>query len=77
MANKIIISGKRKSSIARASIQEGKGNVTVNRKDYENLGFFDKLRIREPIEIAKKVLGSFNFDISVTIKIVSCFNRVL
>ena len=68
MANRIIISGKRKSSIARASIQEGKGNVTINRKDYENLGFFDKLRIREPIEIAKKILGGFNFDIKVSIK---------
>ncbi|MEK6860270.1 MAG: 30S ribosomal protein S9 [Nanoarchaeota archaeon] len=62
---KIIISGKRKTAIAKATITSGKGRIFINKRPYENLDFFRKLMIQEPVEITKKTLGSFNFDIYV------------
>jgi small subunit ribosomal protein S9 len=64
----IITSGKRKTSIAKAIIKEGKGIITINKFPYENLNFFDKLKIEEPLRIAKNVLGHNNFDIEVRVK---------
>ncbi len=65
---KIIESGKRKTSIARATITEGSGKVTINKKNYENFQEFDKLKIREPIAIAEKVLGKVNFDVCIIVR---------
>jgi len=64
----LTISGKRKTAIAKATIKEGNGKITINRKPYQNLDFFRKLLVDEPIEITKKVLGDFNFDINVNVK---------
>lgn len=64
----LTISGKRKTSIAKATIEAGDGKITINRKPYENLDFFKKLMIDEPVEITKKVLGNFNFKIRVNVK---------
>ena len=63
----ITVSGKRKTSIAKATIREGSGKILINKKPYEHLDFFKVLTIKEPIEIAKKVLGKFNFDINCNI----------
>jgi len=63
----ITVSGKRKTAIAKATIKSGSGIVTVNKVPYEQLDFFRKLTIKEPIEIAKKVLGKFDFDITVNV----------
>jgi small subunit ribosomal protein S9 len=60
----ITVSGKRKTSIAKATIKKGSGIVTINKIPYENLDFFKSLVVKEPIEIAKKILGKFDFDIS-------------
>lgn len=65
---KIIIGGKRKTSIAKALIKEGSGRIWINNIPYENLDFFRKLTIEEPVSITKEVLGNFNFDISVNIR---------
>ena len=65
---KIIIGGKRKTSIAKALIKEGSGRIWINNIPYENLDFFRKLIIEEPVDITKKVLGNFNFDINVNIR---------
>lgn len=67
MKDLIVISGKRKSAVARAVIKEGTGKVTINKRDYQTLGFFDKLRIEEPLRIAQEVLGKKNFDVSITV----------
>ena len=58
---KIITSGKRKSAVARAVIVEGKGDVKINNRNYHTLQFFDKLRIEEPIRIAKEILRENGF----------------
>ena len=65
---KIVVAGKRKSAIARASITEGTGIIKINKKDYKNLHYLDKLRIEEPLRIAKEILGSLNFNVSINVK---------
>jgi len=63
--NKIITSGKRKRAVARAVVSTGHGKITINGKPYETLQFFDRLKIEEPIRIAKNVLGEIKFNIAV------------
>ncbi|VVB78703.1 30S ribosomal protein S9 [uncultured archaeon] len=63
-----VISGKRKTAIAKATISQGKGKILINNRNYENLDFFRKLMIQEPVEITKKVLGNFDFDIDVNVR---------
>jgi small subunit ribosomal protein S9 len=65
---KLTISGKRKTAIAKATISKGDGQITINKIPYGNLDIFKKLSIKEPVEIAKKVLGKFEFDIRVNAK---------
>ena len=66
-SKKIMVAGKRKTAVAKALIGEGTGIIKINKKPYENLENFKKLMIQEPIELAKKVLGDFNFDINVNV----------
>ena len=49
----IITSGKRKTSVAKAKIVEGSGRVKINNKDYKGIQEFDRLKIEEPLRIAK------------------------
>ncbi len=65
---KVISSGKRKRAVAKAVVLSGTGRVTINKKDYNSLSLFDKLRISEPLRIAEKVLGKVDLDIEVTAK---------
>lgn len=62
---KIITSGKRKSAVARAVLEEGTGNVFINGRDYKTLEMFDRLKIAEPIRITEQVLGKLNFDVRI------------
>ena len=66
--NKATVSGKRKTAIAKATISNGNGVILINKIPVDNLDFFKKLTINEPIEISKKILGNFKFDISVNVK---------
>ena len=65
---KIITSGKRKRSVARAIISEGQGKITINKKDYKSMQNFDRLKIEEPLRIANKILGKINFDVIISVK---------
>lgn len=64
---KIIVSGKRKASIARATISEGTGIITINKRPYEILPILRKLMIEEPLRITKNVLGDIKYNISVNV----------
>lgn len=64
----VMIGGKRKTAIAKALITEGEGKILINKIPYENLDFFKRLIIQEPVEITKKVLGNFNFNINVNVR---------
>ena len=66
--NKLTISGKRKTAVAKATIYDGSGKIFINNIPKDNLDFFKKLAIEEPIEILKKIGGDLNFDIKVNVK---------
>ncbi len=68
IVKKITANGKRKTSIAKATIQNGSGHVLINRIPYQNLDFMRKLMIEEPLEITKNTVGDFKFDIHVNVK---------
>ncbi len=68
ITKKIVVSGKRKTSVARAILTEGSGKISVNKKDYKTLQMFDRLKIEEPIRIAEKILGKINFDVAIRVK---------
>ncbi|MBR9704426.1 30S ribosomal protein S9 [Candidatus Pacearchaeota archaeon] len=65
---KTVVGGKRKTAIAKATIIDGTGEVYINKIPYQNLDFFKKLEIMEPIEIAKGVFGDLKYDIYVNVK---------
>lgn len=64
----IIRSGKRKTAVARAVLKEGSGKVTINKKSYEQLQMFDRLKIEEPLRIAKQLMGGLKFDVEISAK---------
>ncbi len=65
---KIVTSGKRKTSVARAVIVPGNGVIKINKKDYHGLHLFEKLKMEEPLRIAKDVLGEIKFDVSINVR---------
>lgn len=66
--NNLVVCGKRKTAIAKATIVEGTGKVTLNKKPLSFLPHLQQLEIAEPLIIAKDFIGKLNFDISLNIK---------
>ena len=66
--NKLVVSGKRKSAVAKATIIDGDGKVTINKKPLSFSTTLQQLEINEPLIIAKEVLGGLKFDIVVNVK---------
>lgn len=65
---KLVVSGKRKSAVAKATIEEGDGKISVNKKPLELLPRFKQLEILEPLLLAKNLLKEINFDVSINVK---------
>ena len=66
MKKQIITTGKRKTSIARAYIVEGKGIFRVNKQRVENIEpELARLKIQEPIRLAGDVSSTVNIDVTV------------
>ena len=67
MVKKIInTSGKRKTAIARATVQKGKGLVRINKKPVELYEpEIAKWKIFEPIRLAEKHIDKINIDVNV------------
>ena len=63
----LIFSGKRKTSIAKATIKDGSGKVTINKKPLKFFPDLQQLELMEPLILAKKVLGELKFDIFVRV----------
>ncbi len=68
MNEKIVVSGKRKTAVAKATIEEGNGIITFNRRPLEYLTNLQQLEISEPLIIAKNILGSLDFNIALNVK---------
>jgi len=62
------VSGKRKRAVAKASIKDGNGKVIINKKPYELMEMFNRMRIEEPLRIAKETIGEIKFDIEVKVR---------
>jgi len=67
MAKKIVnTSGKRKTAIARATVQKGTGIVRINKKPVELYEpEIARWKIMEPINIAASHMDKINIDVSV------------
>jgi small subunit ribosomal protein S9 len=66
--NKMVVSGKRKTSVAKATIVKGNGKITFNKHLLTSLSQLAQLEINEPLIIAKEVLGKLNFDIALNVR---------
>ena len=65
---KIVVSGKRKTAVAKATIEDGSGIVSFNKRPLSFLSELQILEISEPLVIAKDVLGELHFDIALNVK---------
>jgi small subunit ribosomal protein S9 len=61
--NKLMISGKRKTSVAKASLTDGSGNVLYKGQDLSHLRPFHRLSVLEPIRIYESVMGKLPYDV--------------
>ena len=68
MAKKIVnASGKRKTAIARATVQKGKGLIRINKKPVELYEpEIARWKIFEPIKLAEKHIDKINIDVNVS-----------
>lgn len=66
--NKLVVSGKRKTAVAKATIGAGSGVVTFNKRPLNFLSNLQQLEISEPLIIAKEILGKLDFDIALNVK---------
>jgi small subunit ribosomal protein S9 len=63
----IITSGRRKQSIARAVLSEGKGKITINKISLKSFNpEISRLKIMEPLMLAGDVSSKVDIDITVT-----------
>lgn len=66
--NNLVVSGKRKAAVSKATIKEGNGKITFNKRPLTSLTALQQLEISEPLIIAKEVLKELNFDIAINVK---------
>jgi small subunit ribosomal protein S9 len=66
--DKLVVSGKRKTAVAKATIEDGSGKVTFNKRPLSLLSELQQLEINEPLIIASDVLGELKFDIALNVK---------
>jgi len=66
--NKIVVSGKRKTAVAKATIEDGSGVVTFNKSPLSFLSDLQQLEISEPLIIANDILGGLKFDIALNVQ---------
>ena len=69
MKSNIIITGKRKTAVAKLRLKPGTGKVLFNHLPSEELNLFHKLALAEPLRVYSSELGEmpkFDFFIKVT-----------
>lgn len=62
-----IVSGKRKTSVAKARIVPGEGKITINNIPHTLLNEFHRLSIEEPLRIEKEFVKEKKSDIIVKV----------
>jgi|SRR3989338_585032 len=58
-------SGKRKTSVAKIRVFDGKGLVIYKESSIDNLGTFHKLALFEPIRIYEELFGKMPYDLQI------------
>lgn len=58
-------SGKRKTSVAKIRVFDGKGLVIYKESAIDNLGTFHKLALFEPIRIYEELFGKMPYDLQI------------
>ena len=68
-SKQIVIAGKRKTAVAKATISPGTGLVRVNKRPIDTYSFFRRLALLEPLRIADEVLKekSKSYDINIVV----------
>jgi small subunit ribosomal protein S9 len=66
--DKMVVAGKRKTAVAKATIEDGSGKISFNKRPLSFLSDLQQLEINEPLIIAKDVLGELKFDIALNVK---------
>jgi small subunit ribosomal protein S9 len=64
----LMISGKRKTSVAKVKIKDGTGNVRYKGVLLDNLRIFQKLSLLEPIKIFENGKKEFKFDLDISVR---------
>lgn len=65
---KLVVAGKRKTAVAKATIEDGSGKISFNKRPLSFLSELQQLEINEPLIIASDVLGELKFDIALNVK---------
>lgn len=66
IAEKQIISGKRKTAVAKLRLKEGAGKIFYNGLQHTELNLFHKLALSEPVRIHEQILGELKHDMYIT-----------
>ena len=66
ISEKDIISGKRKTAVAKLKVTDGSGKVFYNGLPHTELNLFHKLALSEPLRIHEQVLGNLKNDFYIT-----------
>ncbi len=57
ISKNIVVAGKRKTAIAKATIKQGTGILRINKKPVEVFNYFQQLALKEPFSLLSKILG--------------------
>jgi len=57
ISKNIVVAGKRKTAIAKATIKQGTGILRINKKPVEVFNYFQQLALKEPFSLVSKILG--------------------
>ena len=68
-SKKIVVSGSRKRSVARAVISDGSGEISINLRPLESFNTFQRLILSEPLVIAEPVIKDTLKQIDIHVKI--------
>ena len=62
----IVVAGKRKRSVAKATLKPGTGNVRINKILIDNYNpKISRLKLREPLILAGDIAGKVDIDVTV------------
>jgi small subunit ribosomal protein S9 len=65
-SERLIISGKRKTAVAKLRAEAGSGKISYNHLPSDALPLFHRLALAEPVRIYEKELGELKYNLTIT-----------